>query len=148
MQIYRFWSILRFILTSLVDLQELHCCCIRLQVFITLYRSNSRLWNSHNLMQLQVMRALALNFSFVLVFDKSKIGVQFRNKLTLRKANIALQTILLATFMYSTCPQLILLCTLCFCFLDERMYLQYMMMANDWDKSLPETYCLHHMLRL
>ena len=44
-------------------------------------------------MQLQAMRMLALNFRFVLVFDNSKIGVQVRNKLTLCKLNIALQTI-------------------------------------------------------
>ena len=33
----RYLSNLRFILPSLVELQELHRCCIRLQVFITLY---------------------------------------------------------------------------------------------------------------
>ena len=41
------------------------------------------------------MQALALNFWFVLVFDSSRIGVQFRSKLTLCKVNIALQAILL-----------------------------------------------------
>ena len=46
-------------------------------------------------MQLQAMQALALNFKFMLVFDNSKIGMQFRNKLTLCIVNIALQTILL-----------------------------------------------------
>ena len=45
-------------------------------------------------MQLQVIGALALNFRFVLVFDNSRIKVQFRNKLTFCKVNMALQTIL------------------------------------------------------
>ena len=89
-----FLSNLRFILPSLVDFQELHRCCVPLQVFIILYWSNSRLWNSLNFMQLQVIGALALNFRFVLVFDNSRIKVQFRNKLTFCKVNMALQTIL------------------------------------------------------
>ena len=46
-------------------------------------------------MQLQAMRALALNFRFVLVFDNSRIGVQFCHKLTLCKVNIVLETKLL-----------------------------------------------------
>ena len=46
-------------------------------------------------MQLQAMWALALSFRFVLVFDSSRIEVQFRNKLTLYKLNIALQATLL-----------------------------------------------------
>ena len=45
-------------------------------------------------MQRQLMRVQALNFSYVLAFDNSEIGMQFRNKLTLCKLNIALQTIL------------------------------------------------------
>ena len=45
-------------------------------------------------MQLQAMRDLALNFRFMLVFDNSRIGVQFHNKLTLCKVNIGLQTVL------------------------------------------------------
>ena len=45
-------------------------------------------------MQLQAMRVLALNFRFILDFDNSRIEVQFRNKLTLYKVNIALQTLL------------------------------------------------------
>ena len=91
----RFLSVLWLILPSLVNFQKLHHCCVRLQIFITLYQSNSRLWNSLNFMQLQAMQALALNFKFMLVFDNSKIGMQFRNKLTLCIVNIALQTILL-----------------------------------------------------
>ena len=90
-----FLSVLLFILPSLVNFQKLHRCCVRLQVFITLYQNNSRLWNSLNFIQLQAMQALALNFKFVLVFDNSKIGMQFRNKLTLCIVNIVLQTILL-----------------------------------------------------
>ena len=90
-----FLSVLLFILPSLVSFQKLHRCCVRLQVFITLYQKNSRLWNSLNFIQLQAMQALALNFKFVLVFDNSKIGMQFRNKLTLCIVNIVLQTILL-----------------------------------------------------
>ena len=90
-----FLSVLLFILPSLVNFQKLHRCCVRLQVFITLYQNNSRLWNSLNFIQLQAMQALALNFKFVLVFDNSKIGMQFRNKLTLCIINIVLQTILL-----------------------------------------------------
>ena len=90
-----FLSVLLFILPSLVNFQKLHRCCVRLQIFITLYQNNSRLWNSLNFIQLQAMQALALNFKFVLVFDNSKIGMQFRNKLTLCIVNIVLQTILL-----------------------------------------------------
>ena len=90
-----FLSVLLFILPSLVNFQKLHRCCVRLQVFITLYQNNSRLWISLNFIQLQAMQALALNFKFVLVFDNSKIGMQFRNKLTLCIVNIVLQTILL-----------------------------------------------------
>ena len=45
-------------------------------------------------MQFQVTQALALNFRFVLVLDNSRIEVQFCNKFTLCKENIALQTIL------------------------------------------------------
>ena len=41
----------------------------------------------------------------------------------------------LVTFMYSTCPELISLCTLWFCFLDERMNSQHIMTVNNWDKS-------------
>ena len=89
----RFLNIWKFILPSFVDFPEILRCCIRLKVFITLHRNSSRLWNSLNFMQLQAMRMLALNFRFVLVFDNSKIGVQVRNKLTLCKLNIALQTI-------------------------------------------------------
>ena len=74
--------------------QELYRCCISLQVFVNLYRSNSGLSESFNFIQPQAMAVLALNFRFVLNFDNSKIGVQFRNKLTLCKVNIALQTIL------------------------------------------------------
>ena len=59
--------------------QELYRSCIRLQVFITLYQSSSGLWES---------------LKFVLDFDNSRIGVQFRNKLTSCKVNIGLQTIL------------------------------------------------------
>ena len=55
-------------------------------------------------MQLQAMRALAVNLKFMLVFDNSRIGVQFCDKLTLCKVDIALQTILLLHLMYSTCP--------------------------------------------
>ena len=73
--------------------QELYHCCIRLQVFSTLYQSNSGLWESLNIMQLQAMAVLALNFRFLLDFDNSKIGVQFGNKFSLCKVSIALQTI-------------------------------------------------------
>ena len=72
----RFRSNLRFILPFLVNFYKLHRSCIRLQVFITLYQSILRLWNSFNFMQLQAMRALTLNFRFVLVFGNSIIGVQ------------------------------------------------------------------------
>ena len=65
--------------------QELYCCCIHLQLFITLHQSNFELWESLNFIQPQAMAMLALNF---------RIGVQFRNKVTLWKVNIALQTIL------------------------------------------------------
>ena len=41
------------------------------------------------------MQALALNFRFALVIDNSRIVVQFCNKFTLCKVNIALQIILL-----------------------------------------------------
>ena len=73
--------------------QELYHCCIRLQVFSTLHQSNSGLWESLNIMQLQAMAVLALNFRFLLDFDNSKIGVQFGNKFSLCKVSIALQTI-------------------------------------------------------
>ena len=49
---------------------------------------------SLNFIQLQAMAVLAVNFGFGLDFDISGIGVQFSNKLTLCKENIALQTIL------------------------------------------------------
>ena len=38
-------------------------------------------------MQRQAMRALALNFRFVLAFDNSKIGVQVRNNLSFIRNN-------------------------------------------------------------
>ena len=114
----RFLSILRFILPYLVDFPYLYCCHIRLQVFITLYRSNSRSSNSVNFMQLQAMRTLALNFRFVLVFDNSRIGMQFRNKLNLCKENIALRTILSLRLCIAPAP-IYLLCTLYFCYLDK-----------------------------
>ena len=91
----RFLSNLRFILPSLVDFQELHHSCIHLEVLTTVYQSNFRLWNSLNFMQLQAMRVLALNFRFILDFDNSRTEVSFRNKLTLYKVSIALQTLLL-----------------------------------------------------
>ena len=74
--------------------QKLYRCWIPLRLFISLYQSNSWLWKSLNFIQLQAMAVLALNFRFVLDFDNSRIGVQFRNKFTLCKVNIALQTIL------------------------------------------------------
>ena len=74
--------------------QELYRCCIRLQVLITLYQSNSGLRESLDFMQPLTIAVLALNFRFVLDFDNSRIGVQFCNKLTLCKVNIGLQTIL------------------------------------------------------
>ena len=76
--------------------QEVYRCCIRLQVFITLYQNNSGLQDSlnFNFIQPQAMVVLALNFRFVLYFENSRIGVQFCNKLTLCKVNIGLQTIL------------------------------------------------------
>ena len=40
------------------------------------------------------MAVPAQNFKFMLDFDNSRIGVQFRNKLTLWKVNIVLQTVL------------------------------------------------------
>ena len=43
-------------------------------------------------MRLQAMRMLALNFRFVLVFGNSRVGAQFRNKLTLCNVKIVLQT--------------------------------------------------------
>ena len=52
----RFLSILRFILLSLVNFQGLHRCCIPVQVFITLYRSNLKLWRSLNFKQLEAMK--------------------------------------------------------------------------------------------
>ena len=39
------------------------------------------------------MRVLVLSFRFVFVFGNSRIGVQFRNQLTLCKVKTALQTI-------------------------------------------------------
>ena len=74
--------------------QELYRCCIHLQVFITLYQSNLGLSESLNFIQPLAMAVLALNDRFVLDFDNSRIGVQPRNKLTLCKVNIGLQTIL------------------------------------------------------
>lgn len=73
----RFLSNLKFILPYLIDFQELHRCRIRRQVFITLYRSHSSLWNSFNFMQIQGMWALALNFRFALVFNNSIKGCIF-----------------------------------------------------------------------
>ena len=70
--------------------QELYHCYIRLQVFITLYKSSLGLWESLSFMQPQVMAVLALNSRFLLDFNSSRIGVQFRNKLTLCKVNIGL----------------------------------------------------------
>ena len=89
-----FLSNLRFILPSLVGFQGFQHWCLHLQVFITLHQSNSGLWQSLNFMQLQAMLVLDLNFRFVLDFDNSRIGLQFRNKFSLCKVNIALQTIL------------------------------------------------------
>ena len=40
------------------------------------------------------MAVLALNFRLVLGFDNSRLGVKFRNKLTMCKVNIGLQAIL------------------------------------------------------
>ena len=76
--------------------QELYRCCIRLQVFITLYQSNSGLQESlnFNFIQPQAMVVLALYFRFMLYFQNSRIRVQFCNKLTLCKVNIGLQTII------------------------------------------------------
>ena len=74
--------------------QELYRFWIRLRVFIAWYQSNSGLWKSFNFIKLQAIAVLASNFRFMLDFDNSRIGVQFRNKLTLCKVNIALQTIL------------------------------------------------------
>ena len=70
--------------------QELYRCCISLQVFVNLYRSNSGLSESFNFIQPQAMAVLALNFRFVLDFDNNRIEIQFRNKLTLCKVNIGL----------------------------------------------------------
>ena len=69
-------------------------------------------------MQLQAMQALAPNFRFVLIFDNSS------------KSKHGIIKFTLVMFMYSTYPRLISLCTLCFCFLDERMYSQYIIMVN------------------
>ena len=93
LEVCRFYKHLRVkIYTN--KFQGLYRCCIRLQVFITFYQSNSELWESFNFIQPQTMAMLALNFRFVLDFDNSRIGVQSRNKLTLCKVNIGLQTML------------------------------------------------------
>ena len=49
-------------------------------------------------MQRQAMRALALNFRFVLAFDNSRIGAQVRNKLTFMRKNCCKFILLALTF--------------------------------------------------
>ena len=49
-------------------------------------------------MQRQAMRALALNFRFVLAFDNSRIGVQVRNNLTFIRNNCYKFILLALTF--------------------------------------------------
>ena len=78
LEVCRFYKHLRVkIYTN--KFQGLYRCCIRLQVFITFYQSNSELWESFNFIQPQTMAMLALNFRFVLDFDNSRIGVQCCN---------------------------------------------------------------------
>ena len=79
LEVCRFYKHLRVkIYTN--KFQGLYRCCIRLQVFITFYQSNSELWESFNFIQPQTMAMLALNFRFVLDFDNSRIGVQCCNR--------------------------------------------------------------------